>query len=498
MEIQSLLSEEHIQRITTKQATLRDLRDSGLSVTDFARQRGVSRATIYRDIARAKIGATELADTRHQRSGRKIETPDNVTEWVITFLNAHPAASAAVVHRALKAHGQSNGWKKIPCYHSVWRLLRSIPADLQTEIRQGRRARLEQKALTIPRHVDLPNTKHQIDWSEIPIWSFDPVQGPKLFKPWIITSIDCATRTVLNAHVCKTVNGIEMLTHLKNAVLPTQDSTRPFYGLPQLASLDNHSVNKGDVAESIIMAGVEIDYIPKKSPEANGKIERFFETFQFIVAGLEGYTAQPNGMAKAQKKAIPYPLLQGIINRILVDYHLRENRCLKTTPWEAWHQSLDRAQGLVFDPKDVDMAFRYKTERKISEEGVQIDERHYTGDFLEGYVDEIVTLRVSPEGPGNKLPVYHKGSFLGEAKAVDTEMASAIREGRLNRTIEIASLKKALRERGSDVLPPSDAVEPYQEPPLSSEAPADEKETSEEPASPSPEEIHPPPDLPQE
>ncbi len=262
-----------------KQAILRDLANSGLSKSEFVRQRGICRATLYRDLARRKTGFTGLLDKRKQRQKRGIVIDDRFTEIILSFLVDKPQAQITSIHEELKKAAAENGWGEPPAYSKVRRFCRTIAADVLLQWSQGRKARVESGALTIRRTVHQVNAMWQTDFSEIPLWTFDPAFGPELFKPWLIGTIDCASRVVPGASVCKVVNTVEILKCWKKAMLPKGIPSCPFYGVPSLLSMDNHKVYKGDAQQSLVMLSVEPFFITNDSPEENGKQERFFQDF---------------------------------------------------------------------------------------------------------------------------------------------------------------------------------------------------------------------------
>lgn len=205
-DIHSLLNDEQIARIVQKQALLRDFDSSYLSKAEFARSRGISLTTLFRDLSRRKsAGFGGLIDKRKLRPKKGIKLDDRCTEVILTFLVDHPKAPVTAIHAELVKKAAENNWGEAPRYDKVRRFCRAIASDVLRQWSDGRKARIEEQSLTTRRIVTSVNELWQTDCSELPIWTFDPSFGPDLFKPWIVGTIDCASRVVPGTLVCKTV-----------------------------------------------------------------------------------------------------------------------------------------------------------------------------------------------------------------------------------------------------------------------------------------------------
>jgi ACT domain-containing protein len=450
-----IINDELIEGIVEKQAIVRDFKNSRMTKTAFVKSRGLSRSTFYRYLTRGKEGAKGYIDKRKRRPKKGIKIDDRYTEIILSFLVDHPQAPITAIHTELGKQGSANGWGTPPTYDKVRRFCRSISSDVLVQWSQGRKERIESKSLTIRRVVTTVNALWQCDFSEIPFWTFDPAFGPELFKPWLVGTICCASRVVPGTLVCKTVGSAEIVACWRKAMMAKGTPTYPFYGVPTVVSMDNHKAFQGDAWQSLMALGVEPFFINNDSPEENGKQERWFWTMQTkLFSHLEGFADQHQGKDKAKKKCIPYPLLQRLVDDFVLEYHLTEHSTLQMTPWEAWHRGLADANGLLVPTTDIDRSLRVSREVKVSPEGVQVNNRKFTGAFLEGRVDQTLTVRFAPGGPGDTVTVYDHGLYLGEASEhITTELAAEISTTRLERTIEIASLAKRIRERNEQAAP---------------------------------------------
>jgi hypothetical protein len=337
--IHSLLDEDQIARIVGKQSVLRELEQSKLTKAEFIRSRKIPRSTLYRDLARRKTsGFAGLIDRRKVSRKKGIKLDDRATEVVLDFMVDHPQAPYTAIHSEITNRYRDGNWGTPPAYDRIRRFCQSIASDVLHQWSQGRKARIEDKALTVRRIVTEVNSLWQSDCSELPIWTFDPTIGPDLFKPWIVGTLDAASRVVPGALVCKMPNAADVLSCWKKAMLAKGTPTYPFCGVPSVMSFDNAQIFKGDAWQSLVALTVEPSPIENDSPEQNGKQERWFQTLQKkLISHLEGFADQHRGKDKAKKSCIPYPLLQKLVDDWILEYHLTEHRELGMSPWEYWH-----------------------------------------------------------------------------------------------------------------------------------------------------------------
>jgi hypothetical protein len=461
--IHSLLDEDQIARIVGKQSILRDLEQSKLTKAEFIRVRKIPRSTLYRDLARRKTsGFAGLIDRRKVSKKKGIKLDDRATEVVLDFMVDHPQAPYTAIHSEITKRYRDGNLGTPPAYDRIRRFCHSVASDVLHQWAQGRKARIEEKALTVRRLVTEVNSLWQTDCSELPIWTFDPVVGPELFKPWLVGTIDCASRVVPGTLVCKTVGAAEVLRTWKKAMMAKGVETCPFAGVPSVISMDNAQIFKGDAWQSLVALSVEPFLIENDSPEQNGKQERWFKTLQTrLISHLEGFADQHKGKDRARKNCIPYPLLQKLIDDWTLEYHLTEHRELGMTPWEYWHRHLADAHGLLVSASEVDRCLRISRDVKVAADGVHVDSRRFIGAFMEGRVDDTLTVRIPPEGPKDSVAVYDHGLFLGDAvEHITTELAEEISTTRLERTIAIDRLAKAIREKNGQAAPSASPASP--------------------------------------
>ena len=436
-------------RIVERTARVRAYRESGLSQRAFAKREGISRETLRNDIVASELGPDALCDGRRTNKGRPTVVEDCFAEYMLGYVADHPFITPAGLHRALEKKAKDEKWQHVPSESTVRRFYNKLAPDILRQIAEGPKARMEEAALSIPRTSPYTNAKWQMDFTEMDVWTFLPNGDGRLFKPWLVTAIDCHSRVIPWAHLCKTVSARDVVNLLKTAIKPKVNVAMPFAGKPGVLSLDNAPVYEGDVLECLVRAGIEVDPIPKNSPEANGKQERFYRTmFDGFCRTLPGYTKQYRGKARAEKEgAVPFPILgRRLLRYVAESYHLSLHRGIGSTPYEAYLDGLDYSPVPYYSPAEADLHFRLRESRHVHTYGVEVGGRRFIAPCLEGLVGQTVEVLVAPDEEGSELPVFHRGKPLGMlVHQPNTEMADAIRENRLSRTIEISALRKQLK-----------------------------------------------------
>jgi hypothetical protein len=117
---------------------------------------------------------------------------------------------------------------------------------------------------------------------------------------------------------------------------------------------------------------------------------------------------------------------------------------------------------MLVSAAEIDRCLRVSRDVKVSADGLHIDNRRFIGTFMEGRVGDTLTARIPPEGAKDSVAVYDHGLYQGDAvEYISTELAEEISASRLERTIAIDRLAKAIREKNGQaapVPPPASAV----------------------------------------
>ena len=453
-----------LEKAFERKALLGEAEHSELGVGDFAAAKGIHRSTLWRLRRRAAAGgAAGLVDRRHENPGRPKGIGDQALGWALCYRAAFPKAKLPQVHAELERVAQAQGWKT-PSIGQLRGALASLPADLRTLLTDGSRAMFERATQVVRREKSFPNESWQVDCTELPVWCLDLVTG-ELFKPWLTAVIDGFTRVVLAAVVHRhTPAARDLLLVYRRAFLPQGRPEHPFYGLPQRIQRDNAAVLKtADILDLMFVLSVDYAPIPRESPNANGGIERWFQTCKTqLCTNLLSYAGQPHGLHLAQTQgAVPWPLVQGIVDKFLVRYHTHAHRGLGwQSPWERWHEHLDRAHGLIFDAPRVLAAARFRREATVERDGVFLEDgRRHSSEKLAALIGEKIILRLDPEDPGRQPHAYRAdGTFLAVLEPFQDSpgLAERIAGQRLERTVELKRLRKQMR-RLLRTLPPVDA-----------------------------------------
>jgi putative transposase len=454
----NLFDSKQLDDVLAKATLLDRLARSGKSVEDFAKENDISATTLRRRVAAARGGSRNLADKRKGRSGRKVDPIDErVFQFILTFKEQHKKAKLTSLHELLEENCAAKGWKRIS-YSSLCRLVASLPEDLTTLMSDGRKVHFDLKALVGLSSPYSPNSCWQVDVCELPVWVLDTTTMV-LFKPFIITFIDEATRVVVGWRLFRyEPNRADLLLTLRTAILGKHDPSFPFCGKPDGIQSDNGGIfESADYGDCLLRLNIIRHEIPNESPSANGKVERWFRTIQDgLIRRLDGFSDQVGGLAAARKSAVPWPVLPRVVSQYLVKYHSDLHKGIKTSPWEAWNDRLADAKGLGVVYEDVIKATMVRHEVQVQRDGVHLDDGNiYSDPCLTGYVDETITVRVSPDQPYDHVEAYIEKRFLGVLHNIhhSPEIADQIKEFRVQRTVELNRLSKILSSMAPAVLP---------------------------------------------
>jgi hypothetical protein len=249
-----------------------------------------------------------------------------------------------------------------------------------------------------------------------------------------------------------------MLT-LRTAILPKGNALQPYYGIPGMVSVDNAKYFlTPDVERSLNALGTTLDAIPKECAMEHGIIERWFGTMSLgLLTTLKGYTAQHDGLHKSKRDgAIPFPIMQRIIDKWIEGYHLREHSTLGCSPYERWHESLGSAVGLAVNRQSVMDAFKREEEVTVQRDGILTENgRHLNSKVLAHYVGKkVILLKPLVVGEG-QIIAFDGKKRLGVVMPIEGNdpLAVGITQERIRSHKGITALKKRL-SKGLKNIPP--------------------------------------------
>lgn len=457
--LDGLPSAKQAKATLIRASIVKALRDNILTQKEIATRFCVSERTVQNFAHKIAKGMNPIPDRRFHNPGRPPGVTEEIVKFCFAFLRQYPKARISSIVRHLerrKAEFQS----PIPTVRQLRYALNRNLGEITKAIRKGSREYHAEDAAVVRRSHFVVNDLWQIDCTEMDIWALDILDGSTLFRPWIITVIDGCSRTVPAACVTRNApTATDILLTLRTAILPKGDATSPFYGIPSTVSVDNAQYFlTPDVERSLNSLGTTLDYIPIGCPMEHGIIERWFRTMsQDLLATLKGYTAQHDGLGRARREgAIPFPILQRVVNKWLTDYHLRNHSALGQSPYEQWHEQLGFAKGLSVNRASVMDAFKRREDVTVRRDGIRTEDgRHLNAKCLGHYIDKEISL-LKPLIPGESQIIAYDGKQrLGVVKPVegDDPLAVGITQERLRSYQEISSLKKRL-SRGLKNIPP--------------------------------------------
>jgi len=457
-----ILKEKEVEKVLRKRSLIDQFKNAGVSINQFARNNGVAVGTLHYLIQKEKLGLSALVDGRTTKKKSGTHITNDCIEFLISHQTLFPRCPLTTTYQQLVVMGKKMNWP-IPSYAQVTRLFRTLPGDMRTMLFENSRVHFQEWGLVPRNNQQHINQEWQIDFSEMKLWSLDIVTG-ELFRPYVTNIIDGFTRicvaTVIHR---KCPTAADTLLVMRKAILPKDIDTEPFYGIPEHISTDNGSVysKSADFMDALLRLNIMHRDIPNNSPASNGKVERMFRTFEDgLCKKLHGYSSQFRGLEKAKNTAIPFPVLQKLIDQFRLEYHTREHSELATTPWEKWHHHIMDATNLVFDPTQVINACKVRKDSTVERDGVNTGELvKYSSGKLAGLVGKKVTLRLLPEGHDPAPECYYEGALIDLLKPQGgLKLAEEISNARLERVEEIRQLRKDMKSVAEQIIHPQGAV----------------------------------------
>lgn len=326
---------------------------------DVAAERaGVCRATVYRDLQRAR---EEGATTARQLAGRKGGFPKGRSRL-------HPHVEA-VIAEALTNHYLSPNKPPLvdtvkiiggacerlglaaPRYSAVRRRLLKMKRATVEGRRNGKGAREAATPRTGSYEVERPWDCWQIDHTKADVIIVDKETRQPVGRPWLTVIIDVATRMVASFYVSleppsilRAGTCLDQAVQSKAAWLKTLalDYRWPVEGLPKLVHSDRAAEFQSRAIErALANQGVETFLRPAGRAHWGGHIERLIGTMMGKCKMLPGAT-QRNPKARGDYDASASATLDieqlelWFAHRILGEYHNTVHSALGCTPLEAW------------------------------------------------------------------------------------------------------------------------------------------------------------------
>lgn len=285
----------------------------------------------------------------------------------------------------------------IPGITTLRSLINRMPVEEVYAIRYGAEAARVKFRHSINSTIsEYPMDRYEIDHTRLDIMVVDPQTGIILGRPWLTLMIDTCTKAMvgfflsLESPSCSALAGA-----LKHALLPkTYLSSRypdirnrwGMHGLPIVIVCDNAmEFHAASFAAACLTLGIELKFMPRKTPWWKGAIERAIGTLNSSVSSLAAagrtfHSIQEKGDYDPKKKAVmTLEAMEQIITMWIVDhYHQRQHRTIGTTPQWKWDSMIDPERILYLeDPQILDGITGHLAQRTVSHYGIEINCVHY-------------------------------------------------------------------------------------------------------------------------
>ena len=290
--------------------------------------------------------------------------------------------------------------------------------------------------------------------------------GP-IGQPWLTVLIDYYSRMIVGFCI-----GFEppsyavIMEALRQAILPKSfvrerypDIANPWpcYGVPEKLVCDRGAdLTSKDLEQAAFQLGMELDFMPPRTPHLKGTVESFFDTLNDqLLAALPGRTFR-SWEKRADYSAddgplLPYEALVEIIHRHLIDVYAQEKHpTAAKTRLEMWQESAaEFPPALPATPDDLLVLLSKSTERSLSVRGIELAGMFYQSDELAALRAQLAAhnlsadrliVRYNPWDLGSIWVLHPVTRTYLRAPAVDSALQGLT-------TYQWRVLRRAVRER---------------------------------------------------
>ena len=238
--------------------------------------------------------------------------------------------------------------------------------------------------------------------------------GP-LGQPWLTVLIDYHSRLIVGFCL-----GFEppsypvIMEALRQAILPKSyvrerypaiKNRWPCFGIPERLVCDRGSdLTSKDLEQAAFQLGMELDFMPPRTPHLKGTVESFFDTLNDqLLSTLPGRTFR-SWEKRADYNAddgplLPYEALVEIIHRHLIDVYAQEKHpTAARTRLEMWQESAaEFPPALPASPDELVVLLSKSTERSLSVRGIELAGMFYLSDELAALRAELAANNLSAD-----------------------------------------------------------------------------------------------------
>lgn len=241
------------------------------------------------------------------------------------------------------------------------------------------------------------------------LWQTDIMYGPYLRigkskkQTYLLAFIDDASRLITHAQFFFSQNFMSMREALKEAVLRR--------GVPKMIYTDNGKVYRsGQLAMLCAGLGCSLIHTEPFTPNAKGKVERFFQTVrQRFLTRLD-----PSGLKNIDELNLRF------WHWLEEDYHRKAHSALNMSPLDFFMSQAHQVT-LLSDPGLLEEYFLLRVNRKVNHDAtLSVDTVLYETD--QSLACSRVEVRYEPQWlsvPSRPLLLYRDGCKVGEARQVN-------------------------------------------------------------------------------
>jgi putative transposase len=295
-------------------------------------------------------------------------------------------------------------------------------------------------------------------------------QAGPLGQPWLTVLIDYHSRMITGFCL-----GFEppsyavIMEAIRQAILPKTAlierfprirGTWPCYGIPERIVCDRGAdLTSKDLEHAAFHLGIELDFMPPRSPHLKGTVESFFDNLNDqLLSTLPGRTFR-----SWEKRAdyqpddgplLPYESLLEIIHLHLVDVYAQEKHpVIAQTRWEVWQQSAKQfPPGLPTSPDELVVLLAKTTERSLSSRGIELRGMLYMSDEVMALRAQLAALNLSTD----RLTIRYNPWDLGAIWVLNPQDRRYIKATSVDSALcgmteyQWRVLKRAVRDRFDD------------------------------------------------
>lgn len=406
------------------------------AIRSAAAELGVSRAGIYRMVARFRtVGRTSALLPRPlgRRAGSR--SLDNLREALISneienfYLRPERPKLSQLIERIAQRCDAAG--VRAPNWRTVHAPVAALDARLAARKRQDTTALTALLAtpgeLVAPRPLDIV----QIDHTPVDVMIVDAETRQATTRPWLTLAIDIHTRMVVGYHLSlNEPSVISVGLCLLNAVFDKSalmadlglDAAWPTMGLPQAILVDNGPEFHGKAfLRGCEEHGVTVDWRPPGTPRYGGHIERLIGTHMsalHVIAGSTGSSVDDRQGRDAQARATltMRELDRWLVLEIAGKYHHRVHAALQRPPIALWRE-LTGSIPLRLPPDRLRfwVAFLPEERRQLRRDGIHLFGVRYWSPALAqdvGHATQRLAVRYDPRDISRVFVRRPNGSFV--------------------------------------------------------------------------------------